>query len=190
MKRAGAVDELVEIEGEKAKEFRLLGGEFADIVVDGERVVRVVEDTTAEMEDVTFGSSPVERAADGSIDASEEFVHRERFGDIVVGADLETFKDIALERFGRDEDDRDTFVGAAYFLSDGIAILDGHHNIQDAGVDVLVMIHFNSLFAIGGEADGEAFLRKIGTEDSAQVGVVLSNKKSDTKIHSGQKIRD
>ena len=172
----GAVDELVEVDAEEAEELAFLGGEaLGFLTVAGEGLVVVVEAELADGELVVLGLVFVEGAADGGVDASEEFFHAEGLGDVVVGADLETLELVGLEGLGGEEEDGDVFVDAAQFLGDGEAVLDGHHDVEDAGIDAVGLVDVEGLLTVDGEENGIAFLGEVGLEDGTHVGVVFGH---------------
>ena len=179
-----AVDELVEVDGEDAEEVTFFGCETLDVVADGEGLMDEVESEVADFEDVFVRAVFVEGAAHGGVEASEEFFHGEGLGDVVVGADFETFEFVFFKVFGGEEDDGDFFVDFSNILSDSETVFEGHHDIKDAGIDVFGIEEGGGVVAVFSPDDGVAFLGEIGFEDGTQIGVVFSNQKFNSKIHN------
>lgn len=175
LKRVGTVDELIEIDAEQAEQFRLFRSQSMVLARQAENLVIVVEGVVADGEDIVLRFVLVVGAADGGVDASQELFHAEGLGDIVVGTDFKTFEFVAFKALGRKEKDGDALVDAAYFLGHSKAILDGHHDVEDASIHVLFMIDIESSLAIGSQEHGVAFLGEISLKNGTQVGVVFSD---------------
>ena len=135
----------------------------------------VVEGEVADFKDVLVWAFLGEGAAHGGVETSEELFHAEGLGDVIVGADFKTAEFVLFEVFGSEEDDGNVFVDLTDFLGDGEAVFLRHHDIEDAGIDVLVVEKGKSLVAVLSPYDGVTFLCEVGFEDGAEVRVVLSD---------------
>ena len=177
---AATVHKLVEVHGKHAQEFAFLHGETLHLVALGEGLMREIKRKVANVEGVLVGLSVVESAADGGIEAGKKFFHAEGLGDVVVGTYLKPLQLVGLKVLGRQEYDWDALVYATDFLSHSESILYRHHNVENTRVDIVILVSIDGCLAVGCEGDGIAFLRKIGLEYGAEIGIILCDEEFNT----------
>src|SRR5581483_4313637 len=89
----------------------------------------------------------------GGADACDELLHRERLHEVVVGADLERVDPVVLGAAGRDDDDRGADSLGANRLDHLPAVEAGQHQVEHAGVRLLVAEPRQALVAVA-DPDG------------------------------------
>ena len=179
-----AFEDLVDMRAQEAEQFRLLGGELGDLVADEEHLLLGVEGELAYLVHGNLLALLALDAAQDSLDTEYELFHRERLGDIVVGADLEAFEDIVLERFCGEEDDRYFGVDGTDFLSEGKTVFLGHHHVENADVVLSFEESLVSGFTVDKEVGVAAFGLEILAKEHAEVFVVFAEKNFDSFFHS------
>ena len=78
------------------------------------------------------------RAAQGGFDAAAELAHRERLGDVVVGADLEPGDLVGLAALRGQHDDRH-LAARAQLAADLDAVELGQHQVEDDEVEATLV---------------------------------------------------
>ena len=114
------------------------------------------------------------RAFQNGIHAQKQFLHAERFGDVIVAPALETRDGILLHAFRREENNGRLLVTLANVLGQGKAILQGHHHIQDQQVVLAFGIRIPPLLAIGAVIHRVAFGHQVLGQEVSQIGVILT----------------
>ncbi len=117
---------------EQRQKLRFLGGEFLRLIIDIERLLLSIEGIFADAEHCHVLVSLPPHAAENGADPRHELLHREGFGDIVIGPELEALKHILLHITRGKEYDWRLAADVAYFLREREAILPGHHHIEHA----------------------------------------------------------
>src|SRR6516162_8102416 len=84
------------------------------------------------------------------IRAGQQFSELERFGHIVVGAQIQTQDDILLLTLRGEHDDRHVQPAAAHHTADLVAIDLGQHDIQQDQIGLSVHRQRKAPFAVGG----------------------------------------
>ena len=144
------------------------------LVFESEGLIVVVKLEFADIELVVLGLVFIERASDGGVDACKQLVHTERLGDVVVGAHLEAFELVGLERLGCEEENRDILVDASQLFGHSEAVFDRHHHVEDAGVDITFLVDVEGLLSVCGVENSVPLLRQIDFEYHCHIGVVFS----------------
>ena len=168
---------------EQSEEFVLLCGELCLFLAYGEQLFLCVESEVAHLVDrALLVLLPADTAQD-SLNAEDEFFHRERLRDIVVGTDFESFEDILLQLFRREEDDGHVGVRLAYLVCESEAVFLRHHDIEDADVVLLFCEGTVACLSVGEEFSAETLCLQIFTQEHAEVLVVLAKHDFDVVFH-------
>ena len=127
-------------------------------------------------------------AAQVRADAREQLLHRERLGEVVVGAGVEAAHLVALGVERGDHDDRGLLVGLAQLLGDLVAVHAGEHEVeQDRGRGGTPRRRVCASSAVGDRPHGEARALQgvldglpddrvvFDDEDRGHVGVLLGD---------------
>ena len=119
-----ALEYLVGVAAKEGEQLVFLCGELCLLVADGEELLLCVERESSEAVSRALFVFLSSYAAEDGFNTEHEFFHREWFGDIVVGTDLETVEDVFLEGLGGKEDDRNLALACliASFLAFSAAL--------------------------------------------------------------------
>ena len=157
LEREIAFEYLVDVGAEQTQQLALLGGQLGHLVVDHKHLLLGVKGELADLVHRDFLALFALYAAQDGLNAEYEFLHGERFGDIVVGTDFEAFEYVVLQRLGSEEYDGDFGVDRADFLGESETVLLGHHHVKDAQVVLAFQESLVAGFAVGVEVGVESF---------------------------------
>ena len=82
---------------QEAQEFGFLCGKFCYLVIDEKHLFLGIESEFTNLIHGNFFAFLAFDTAKDGFDTEHKFLHRERFGDIVVRTDLESFEDVFLD---------------------------------------------------------------------------------------------
>jgi hypothetical protein len=133
-------------------------GEFAGGEVDGlgaafDLAIEQVEVEVLDLEDihgVAGGTSG------NGVDAGDEFLDKEWFGEVVIGTEVESFETFVEFAAGGEEDDGDGHALFAEAAKDAESIAAGEHDIEDDGIVGLVGGEVIAFEAVVCDVDDEA----------------------------------
>jgi hypothetical protein len=114
-------------------------------------------------------------AAEEGADAGEEFLEREGFDEVVVGAAVEAVDAVVDVAFGGEEEDGEVFSAFAEFAAEGEAVEAGHHDIQEDEVEGLGAGEFDAGGAVDGCEGAVAFGFEGFDEGDAHGGFVFDD---------------
>lgn len=134
-----------------------------------------------DVSDGKFGAAFASVAADDGADAGNELGEVEGFGEVVVGAVVESL-DLVADRVECGEHEDGGLLFGAEFLEDFPAIHDGHEDIEDDEVVVPVEGLVETFLPVGRRVGGEGFFAQGFNDDLAEVVLVFNNEDS----HAGQ----
>ena len=123
-------------------------------------------------------------SSEDSLDTHHELFHRERFSDIVVGTNLETFEDIFLQCLCGEEDDWQLSILLANILCERETILLRHHHVEHADIKLCLLEFSVTSFAIRTKHSLIALSLKIFTEQHAEVLIILAQQDFQILFHS------
>ena len=106
--------------------------------------------------------------------ARDELLHRERLGEVIVGAGHEPINTIVNFGFGREQDDWRHVTGSAHLAQHVDAALPGHHDIEDNQVEHLTCQHFGSLDPVVARRYLIPLVLQHDADRSAQVNRIFS----------------
>jgi len=109
------------------------------------------------------------------VDACGKLSDLERFGDVVVRADLERHHHVDGVGAGREDDDRHFDAGASKPAADVQAGHAGEAEVEEDEIDVTLLGQPQPFGAILGELQGEAVLLGNRGEDVAHRGVIVDH---------------
>ena len=115
---------------QQAQKFRLLGCQLSHLVTDHQHLFLGVECEFTNAVHCHFLTFLSTYTAQDSLNTEHEFLHGERLGYIIVGTDLESLKDILLDRLGSQENDRHFSINSTDFLCKSETILLRHHHVE------------------------------------------------------------
>ena len=118
--------------------------------------------------------------AQHSFNASDEFSRTEGLSNVVVGAEFETENAIGLAAFGGQENHGDGRQAGS--LPDGAAnfetVFAGHHDVEDEKSGALTLGVGEYVGPGGIDADREAFVFQMMTNQSGNVGIVFDDEQT------------
>lgn len=124
--------------------------------------------------DVLFRVGFALAALQDGLDPQQEFFRIEGFGDVIVGAEAESLEDIILHGLCRQEDDGHLSVFFPNLLSQGKAVLLGHHHIKDAKIVFALAVFFQALHSICSQGHIVVMHFQVRAEHIAKILVVFN----------------
>src|SRR5262249_22479860 len=121
------------------------------------------------------------------VDARQQFAELERFGHVVVRAEVEAENDVLLLAFGGEHDDGHINAAAAHHAADLVAIDARQHDVQEDEFGLAVDRERQPLFAIGGGEDGVAAVLE-GVLESAQYGGLVFHDEDASSAHAASAV--
>ena len=97
LEREVTFKDLVDMGTEQTEELGFLGGKFGHLIVDQEHLLLSIECELTYLVHCEFLALLALDATENGFDTEHEFLHREGFGDIVVGTDFEAFENVFLD---------------------------------------------------------------------------------------------
>ena len=169
-----ALQDLVHVGAQQAQQLALLGGEVVTLVVGEQHLALGVEGEFADLVNGDFFALLALDAAQDGLDAHHELLHREGLGDVVVGTNLEALENVLLQGLGGEEDDGHIAVDGADFLCQLVAVLLGHHHVEQADVIFALEESLVTGLSIGKQLGFEALVLEVLTGEGSQILVVLA----------------
>ena len=130
-----ALKNFVCVFAKKLQQVALFGCKLRGSVVNFKRLLLCVKEELADLEIGLLGILLSVYTAQDSFDTEHELFHRERFGNVIVAANLEAVENISLESFGSKEDNGHFRINLSYFLGKGEAVFLWHHYVKHADVE-------------------------------------------------------
>ena len=122
--------DFVYMSAKQAQQFRFFCGKFGVLVADRENLFLGVEGKLSYFVHCNFFSPFPFYSTQNGFDTEYQLFHAERFGDVVVGSDFETFENVFFQRFCGQEDNGYFTVYGTYFLCQSESVFLGHHHIE------------------------------------------------------------
>src|SRR6185437_5615437 len=160
-----------------AKEFQEIGfllREVEDFGADGELQIRIGEIELTDGEGYGFFRVHFPGPPEKHFHAHEQLLDTEGFGDIIVGPALETFDLVLFHGPGREKEDGDHIALLADLSGDGKPIFVGHHDIEQADRELVLVEFVDSGLAIGAQDYLITGVNQIILDDISQGKVVFS----------------
>ena len=123
-------------------------------------------------------------SAEYCFNTEHQFFHREGLGDVVVGAELEAFQYVFLQRLGCKENDRHVGVGLSDFLCQCESVFLRHHHVEHADVELGLHECFVASVAVGAQFCHVTFGLQILAKKHTQVFVILAQQNFQFIFHS------
>ncbi len=169
---------------QQAEQFRLLGGKLGHLVANHQSLLLCVESKLSDLVHRDLLALLALYAAQYGLDSEQEFLHRERLGDIIVSTDLEALEDIFLYRFRGKEYDGHLRVDRADFLRECESVLFGHHHIKHTQVVLAFQESLVAAFAIGKQIGIIALGLEVFAKKHTEILVVLAKQYTQSFFHN------
>lgn len=160
-----------------AKEFQEIGfflREIKDFRADSKLEVRVGEIELTDGEGHVFFGMHLPGPAEEHLHAHQELLDTERFGDIIIGPALEALELIFFHGPGGQEENGDHIALLADLFGDGESIFVGHHDVEQAYRELVLVEFVDRGLAIGAEHYLITGVDQIILDDISQGKVVFS----------------
>lgn len=111
------------------------------------------------------------------VQTREELARVERFGNIVVGAEVETDDAIVVVAAGR-EHDHGYVAGLADFPADGESVVAGEHDVEQDGIEWVVVVaqKLESALAFGDDFELSFVSFEVFSKEISELSVVVDKK--------------
>ncbi|CAI9009246.1 hypothetical protein EMIT0158MI4_80024 [Burkholderia ambifaria] len=121
------------------------------------------------------------------LDPRDEFQHRERFRQIVVGAELEAEDPVHLARARAGNDDRRVARHRAGAPADFQPVDAGQHQVEDQRVPVALLEQAQAFRAVRAVHDFVALVAQVQAQHVGDVGVVFDDQDAFGVVHGGRR---
>ena len=115
-------------------------------------------------------------SAEDGVEARDQLFDVKRFGEIIVGSEVEAIEAFVEGAAGGDEDDGDAHAFSAELTEDAEAVATGQHDIEDDGVVVTGGREYEAVVAIIGVVDDKAASGETLGHEPGEFGVIFDQK--------------